>query len=76
VKFLTRLAAAGFALWFAIFAGIYVYIDAIAGATIEAGATYALGVDTKVGFVRLGPLTGSLRIGGLGRLLGGGKGGE
>jgi hypothetical protein len=49
---LIRLVAAGFALLFAIPAGLYVYIDAIAGATIEAGATDALGVDAKVGFVR------------------------
>lgn len=65
MKILIRLAAAGFALLIAILVAFYVYIDVIAGATIEKGATYALGVDTKVGFVRIGLLTGSFRIGSL-----------
>jgi hypothetical protein len=65
VKVLIRLVAAGFAVLIAILVAFYVYIDVIAGATIEKGATYALGVDTKVGFVRIGLLTGSFRIGSL-----------
>jgi hypothetical protein len=65
MKILTRLMAAGFALLVVILVAFYIYIDVIAGATIEKGATYALGVDTKVGFVRIGLLTGSFRIGSL-----------
>jgi hypothetical protein len=63
MKILIRLAAAGFAVLIAVLAAFYIYIDVIAGAAIEKGATYALGVDTKVGFVRIGLLTGSFRIG-------------
>jgi hypothetical protein len=65
VKILIRLAAAGFAVLIAILVTFYIYIDAIAGATIEKGATHALGVDAKVGFVHIRLLTGSLRIGSL-----------
>jgi hypothetical protein len=65
VKILIRLGAVGFALLIAILVAFYVYVDAIAGAAIEKGATYALGVDTQVGFVRIGLLTGSFRIGSL-----------
>jgi hypothetical protein len=65
MKILIRIVAAGFALLIALLVAFYVYIDVIAGATIEKGATYALGVDTKVGFVRIGLLTESFRIGSL-----------
>jgi hypothetical protein len=65
MKILIRLVAAGFAILIAVLAASYIYIDVIAGAAIEKGATYALGVDTKVGFVRVGLLTGSFRIGSL-----------
>jgi hypothetical protein len=57
--------AAGFAVLIAILVAFYVYLDVIAGAAIEKGATYALGVDTKVGFVHIRLLTGSIRIGSL-----------
>jgi len=65
MRILIRLVAAGFALLIAALIAFYVYIDVIAGTAIEKGATYALGVDTKVGFVRIGLLTGSFRIGSL-----------
>jgi len=65
VKILIRVVAVGFAVLIAALIAFYVYIDAIAGAAIEDGATYALGVDTKVGFVRIGLLTGSFHIGSL-----------
>ena len=65
MKILIRLVAVGFAVLIAVLAAFYIYIDVIAGAAIEKGATYALGVDTKVGFVRIGLLTGSFRIGSL-----------
>ena len=65
MKILIRFVAVGFAVLIAVLAAFYIYIDVIAGAAIEKGATYALGVDTKVGFVRIGLLTGSFRIGSL-----------
>jgi hypothetical protein len=65
MRLLIRLATVGFAVLFAILAAFYLYIDVIAGASIEKGATYALGVESKVGFVRVGLLTGSFRIGSL-----------
>jgi len=65
MKVLIRLAAVGFGILFAILAAFYLYIDVIAGASIEKGATYAMGVESKVGFVRLGLLAGSFRIGSL-----------
>ena len=65
MKILIRLGAVGFAVLIVALVAFYVYIDAIAGAAIEKGSTYALGVDTKVGFVRIGLLTGSFRIGSL-----------
>lgn len=65
MRILIRLGLAGFAVFFAALAAFFVYFDVIAGASIERGASYALGVDTKVGFVRIGFLTGTLRIGSL-----------
>ena len=65
MKILIRLGAVGFAVLIVALVAFYVYIDAIAGAAIEKGSTYALGVDTKVGFVRIGLLTGSFHIGSL-----------
>jgi hypothetical protein len=46
-------------------AAFYLYFDAIAGAAIEQGCTQALGVETDVGWVRIGLLSGVFRIGGL-----------
>lgn len=43
-------------------AAIALSIDRIAGEAIEHGASHALGVDTRVGFVRLSPLAGDLRV--------------
>jgi hypothetical protein len=60
-----RLAFAGLLLLVAAAVGFYVYIDVVAGKAIETGASYALGVDTEVGFARVGLLSGSFRIGGL-----------
>jgi hypothetical protein len=37
-------------------------IDRIGGTLIERGTSYALGVETRVGFVRISPLTGSIRV--------------
>jgi len=65
MRMLIRLGLAGFALLFAALAAFFVSFDRIAGASIERGASYALGVDTQVGFIRVGFLTGTLRIGSL-----------
>lgn len=43
-------------------AAIALSIDRIAGSAIERGSRYALGVDTHVGFVRLAPLAGEVRV--------------
>ena len=61
MKFLATLAA----LLVALVIAFFVYIDVIAGSAIERGASYALGVDTRVGFVRLALLRGFVNIGGL-----------
>ena len=55
---LVALAAAGVA-------AFYLYFDVIAGAVIEKGCTQALGVETDVGWVRIGLLSGVFRMGGL-----------
>ena len=43
-------------------AAVYLSIDRIAGHAIETNATRALGVDTRVGFVRLSPFAGELKV--------------
>ncbi|MFQ5415579.1 MAG: hypothetical protein ACE5FL_00890 [Myxococcota bacterium] len=63
MKILIRLAVAVLVLLVAVLVGITVYIDAIASSAIEKGASYALGVDTKVGFVHIAPFQGTFRIG-------------
>jgi hypothetical protein len=62
MKGLIRLVAAGFALLATLLAVSFLAIDNLAGAGIERGASYALGVDTKVGFVRVSLVLGTLRI--------------
>ena len=62
MKILIRLAVAGFALLVAAVAVFFFYMDVIASSAIEKGASYALGVETNVGFVRILPLRGSIRI--------------
>ncbi len=49
----------------AVLAIVFFSIDRIGGTLIERGASYALGVDTRVGFVRIGLLPGSIRVGSL-----------
>ena len=43
-------------------AAVSLYINQIVGGAIERGATYALGVDTRVGFVRLRLLPADFRL--------------
>ena len=42
--------------------GVWLYSNQIVGKAIERGGTYALGVDTEVGFVRLRLLLGDFAI--------------
>ena len=65
MKLLTRFAIGAAVLVVAGLVVLFVYIDQIASSAIEKGASYALGVDTDVGFVRIGFLTGTVRTGGL-----------
>lgn len=53
------------ALFFVGLGGIWLYTNEIVGTAIERGATYALGVDTRVGFVRLRLLNGDFAMSGL-----------
>lgn len=53
---LVALATAGIIAFFC-------YFDAIVGAAVETGCTKALGVGTRVGWVRIGLLTGEVKIG-------------
>jgi hypothetical protein len=48
MKILIRLVAVGFAVLIAVLAAFFIYIDVIAGAAIEKGATYALGLSLSV----------------------------
>jgi hypothetical protein len=52
-------------LFFAAVGGVWLYTNEILGNAIERGATYALGVDTRVGFVRLRLLDGDFAMSGL-----------
>jgi hypothetical protein len=45
------------------FAAFTFYVDRVVSSAIEKGATYAFGVETRVGLARLSLLTGSLRTG-------------
>ena len=65
MKLLTRFAIGAAVLVVSGLVVLFVYIDQIASSAIEKGTSYALGVDTDVGFVRIGFLTGTVRTGGL-----------
>jgi hypothetical protein len=64
-SFWLRAAAVVAAILVASLFGLYLYLDAIVGRAVERGASYALGVDTRVGFARIGLLAGSFGLGGL-----------
>ena len=49
-------------LFLAAAAAVSLYVNQIVGGAIERGATYALGVDTRVGFVRLRLLPADFRL--------------
>jgi hypothetical protein len=62
VKWITRLLVALLALVAVAVAVAFFYVDRIVGAAIERGASQALGVETRVGFVRILPLQGLVKI--------------
>lgn len=65
VKWWIRGLGVALALFCGAAAAFFVYFDVVLGAAVERGATQALGVPTKVGFIRLAPLLGELRARGL-----------
>ncbi len=65
VKLIYKAAIGAAALGAAAVTAFYLYFDAIAGAAIEHSCTRALGVETDVGWVRIGLLSGVFRMGGL-----------
>lgn len=60
-----KLALGFAALLLAVVGGIALYSDEILGTAIERSASYALGVETRVGFVRLRLLAGDFALRGL-----------
>ena len=65
MKKLVKLVAAVLLLLLVAVVGIFVYIDSIAKAAIERGATYALGVETRLGSADVGILSGEFAMRGL-----------
>lgn len=65
MKKLVKLVAAVLLLLLVAVVGIFVYIDSIAKAAIERGATYALGVETTLGSADVGVLSGEFAMRGL-----------
>ncbi len=63
MKRLLKIALSLVALTVAGIVGFFIYFDTIVGAAIETGCTKALGVKTRVGWVRIGLLTGDFQIG-------------
>jgi len=62
MKPLAKTAASLLALVAAVVIVVIIYLNAIVGKVIETGCTRALGVETHVGFVRIGLLSGNFRI--------------
>jgi hypothetical protein len=65
VKLLLKIALSLLGLAVAGIVVIFIFLDAIIGKGIEAGCTKALGVETSVGLVRVGLLTGTFSVGNL-----------
>ncbi len=61
-KKVTRLVAAAVVLVVLLVVGVFVWIDHLAKAGVEAGATYALGVETKADTVDVQVLAGQVEI--------------
>jgi hypothetical protein len=64
-SFWLRAAAVVAAILVASLFGLCFYFDAVVGRAVERGASYALGVDTRVGSARIGLLAGSFGLDGL-----------
>jgi hypothetical protein len=65
VKVLLKIALSLLGLAIAGIVVVFIFLDTIVGKGIEAGCTKALGVETSVGLVRVGLLTGNFSIRGL-----------
>jgi len=65
VKLLLKIALTLLGLAVAGIVVVFIFLDTIVGKGIEAGCTKALGVETSVGLVRVGLLTGNFSIRGL-----------
>jgi hypothetical protein len=65
VKLLLKIALSVLGLAVAGIVIVFIFLDTIVGKGIEAGCTKALGVETSVGLVRVGLLTGTFSIRGL-----------
>jgi len=63
VKLLLKIALSLLGLAVAGIVGVFMFLDTIVGKGIEVGCTRALGVETRVGLVRVGLLTGNFSIG-------------
>jgi len=59
---MVKLSASLLALVAAAVIVVLIYLDAIVGQVIETGCTKALGVETRVGFVHVGLVSGKVRI--------------
>jgi hypothetical protein len=62
VKLLLKIALSLLGLAVAAIVVVFIFLDTIVGKGIEAGCTKALGVETSVGLVRVGLLTGNFSI--------------
>jgi hypothetical protein len=65
VKLLLKIALSLLGLGVAGIVAVFFFLDTIVGKGIEAGCTKALGVETSVGLVRVGLLTGTFSVRGL-----------
>jgi hypothetical protein len=65
VKLLLKIALSLLGLAVAGIVVVFIFLDTIVGKGIEAGCTKALGVETSVGLVRVGLLTGTFSVRGL-----------
>ena len=65
MKLIIKLACVAVALVLGLVIAGFIYIDTVAKAAIETGATFALGVDTTVEEVAIGIFSGTSEIAGL-----------
>jgi len=65
VKTLLRIAISLLALIVAVGVAAFLYLDVVVGKAIETGCKRALGVETSVGWVRVGLVTGNFSVGNL-----------